>query len=60
MVIQSGDKVALPDEDLKRVLELLDDGMCIKMSGYGHSLGIEKWNVSDLMKAIISFLKSLR
>ena len=60
LIVQSEESVALPDKDLKQVRELLDNAFSLRLSGYGHSLGIEEWNIGDLMRAMTPFLESYR
>jgi pimeloyl-ACP methyl ester carboxylesterase len=59
LIVQSGDVVALPDDDLKEALKLIDDATCTKLAGHGHGLGIERWEVDDILRAVTPFLESL-
>ena len=60
LIVQSGEDVALTDENLHRVMDLIEDAVCIKLYDFKHSLGIEEWNVGELMRAISPFLESNR
>lgn len=47
------------DEDVKNALALLDEGLHIQLEHMGHDLGMESWDVSQLLMAMTSFLESL-
>jgi hypothetical protein len=47
------------DEDVERVLELLADGVHVRLDGIGHNLGLDTWEVNLLLRAITGFLESL-
>jgi pimeloyl-ACP methyl ester carboxylesterase len=57
LIVQSGDGVALPDDDLNEALRLIDDVTSLRLAGHG--LGIERWDVGDILRAITPFLDSL-
>jgi pimeloyl-ACP methyl ester carboxylesterase len=47
------------DEDVKRALSLASDGLCVKLEGVGHELGLSSWDVASLLRAVMNFLESL-
>jgi len=60
LIVQSGDEVALPDGDLEEASGLIGDVTCVKLAGHGHSLGIVRWDVGDLMRTVAPFLEAHR
>ena len=48
----------LSDEDVEQVLALLADGVYVHLEGKGHNLGLSTWEVTPLLRAIMSFLES--
>lgn len=47
------------DEDVEPVLEMLTDGVHVRLEGKGHDLGLSSWEVTPLLRAVTSFLESL-
>jgi pimeloyl-ACP methyl ester carboxylesterase len=47
------------DEDVERALAWLADGVYVRLDGKGHDLGLSKWEVAPLLRAMISFLETL-
>lgn len=47
------------DGDAEHVLSLLADGMHVQLEGAGHNLGLSKWLVAPLLRAMTNFLESL-
>jgi pimeloyl-ACP methyl ester carboxylesterase len=46
------------DEDAESTLVLAPDGICVRLDGVGHDLGLGSWNVTPLLRAVINFLES--
>jgi pimeloyl-ACP methyl ester carboxylesterase len=49
----------MPDGYTEHALLLLPNGFGIRLDGVGHDLGLETWQVSPLLGALIPFLESL-
>jgi len=47
------------DSDVKHALSLLPDGLSVKLESCGHAMGLNTWNVTPLLRAVIPFLESL-
>lgn len=47
------------DEDVERVMELLADGVHVRLEGASHDLGLSTWDVAPLLRAVTGFLESL-
>jgi pimeloyl-ACP methyl ester carboxylesterase len=47
------------DADAEEAVTLAADGICIRLDGFGHDLGLSSWNVQPLLRAITNFLESL-
>jgi pimeloyl-ACP methyl ester carboxylesterase len=47
------------DEDVGKALGLLTDGVHVILKGTGHNLGLDTWEVNQLLRAISGFLESL-
>jgi hypothetical protein len=47
----------LSDDDVAHVLSLLADGLAAPLSGVGHDLGLDTWEVAPLLRALTEFLE---
>ena len=49
----------IPDGYLEHALALLPDGIGVRLDGTGHGLGLDAWQVTPLLRALVPFLESL-
>jgi pimeloyl-ACP methyl ester carboxylesterase len=49
----------MPDGYTEHALQLLRNGLGVRLDGVGHDLGLETWHVSSLLGALVPFLESL-
>ena len=47
------------DDEAAAALDLLDNGLHVKLDDVGHDLGLSSWNIDQLLSSLTSFLESL-
>jgi hypothetical protein len=50
----------MPDEEVERALTLVPHSYHVYFEEYGHNLGLYSWNTGPLLRAVTTFLESLR
>jgi pimeloyl-ACP methyl ester carboxylesterase len=48
-----------PDDYMEHALKLLPDGLGVRLDGVGHNLGLDTWQATALLAALVPFLESL-
>jgi hypothetical protein len=49
----------VPDGYIEHALALLPNGFSVRLDGVGHGLGLETWQLTPLLGALVPFLESL-
>jgi len=49
----------IPDTYMQHALALLANGHGVRLDGIGHGLGLDTWQVTTLLRALLPFLESL-